>query len=121
MSAVLGTASDARAVGGDAGVALRGLNCAVSAQRLSPLDAHEHRQRVRLAVRVFERPPSAQASAYPTFPLPHAISTRVRRAAFGCRCVEETPAGRGSLDIPLERTHTSASESEEQNGRTNES
>ncbi|MGI9111869.1 MAG: hypothetical protein ACR2GT_06700, partial [Gaiellaceae bacterium] len=58
VAAVLGTASDARAVGGDAGVALRGLNQAVGAQRLSPLDAHEHRQRVHLAVRVLERLPS---------------------------------------------------------------
>ena len=49
---------DARAGGGDAGIALRGLDRALAAGRLSPLDAHEHRQRVRLAQRVLRRLPA---------------------------------------------------------------
>ncbi|MCP9486957.1 MAG: D-glucuronyl C5-epimerase family protein [Gaiellaceae bacterium MAG52_C11] len=63
VSAVLGTASDARAARGDAGVALRGLNRAVAAQRLSPLDAHEHRRRVHLTLRILERLPSDRQDA----------------------------------------------------------
>lgn len=61
--AALAGSGEARAVGGDAGVALRGLNRAVTAQRLSPLDAHEHRQRVHLSLRIRERLPADRRAA----------------------------------------------------------
>ena len=61
-SAALAGAGNAQAAGGDAGVALRGLDRAVLAHRLSPLDAFEHRRRVRLAQRVLTRlPPDRRA------------------------------------------------------------
>ena len=58
MTAIFAGTVDARAGGGDAGIALRGLDRALAAGRLSPLDAHEHRQRVRLAQRVLRRLPA---------------------------------------------------------------
>ena len=58
MTAFFAGTVDARAGGGDAGIALRGLDRALAAGRLSPLDAHEHRQRVRLAQRVLRRLPA---------------------------------------------------------------
>ena len=54
-SAVLAGSGEALAAAGDAGVSLRGLNRAVAAHRLSPLDAHEHRQRLNLALRTLPR------------------------------------------------------------------
>lgn len=59
----LGAGGEARAAGSDAGGSLRGLNRAVAAQRLSPLDAHEHRERVLLALRILERLPSDRRMA----------------------------------------------------------
>ncbi len=62
-TAIFAGTVDARAGGGDADVALRGLDRALAAGRLSPLDAHEHRQRVRLAQRVLRRLPAERRHA----------------------------------------------------------
>ena len=65
-AAALAVAGNGQAAGGNAGVALRGLDRAVVAQRLSPLDAYEHRRRVRLAQRVLSRLPPARRAALAT-------------------------------------------------------
>ena len=53
-------APPARASGGDAGVAFRGLNRAVAANRLSQLDARQHRAQLRFALRTLARLPASR-------------------------------------------------------------